>query len=111
MANSYIGIGELDTQVTLQSVSQGHGTRGEITTVYSQVCQPWAKVEANLDETIANDNLEQGRSYRVTLHKADAGSATTRWRVVIDSVTYEVRSIDPIDRMSPFCILTVYSIQ
>lgn len=112
MTNSnLISIGDLDTQVTLQSVAQGHGSRGEITTVYTQYGTPWAKVEANLDETVDNGNLEQGRSYRVTLHKADAAGITTRWRVVIDGTPYEVRSIDPIERLSPFLTLTVYSIQ
>ena len=111
MATNGISIGDLDTQVTLQSVTMGRGPRGEITTTFATCGTPWANVEASIDETVDNDNLEQGRSYRVTIHKADCVGLTTRWRVLIGGTPYEVRSIDPIDRLSPFCTLTVYSIQ
>jgi hypothetical protein len=34
----------------------------------------------------------------------------TRWRVIANGQTFEIRSIDPISRVSPLCQLTLNSL-
>lgn len=99
----------MDTLVTLQKCVITSGSRSETVTTYQDFAEVWAQVERNIDEYVGNDNLEQNESYTLTIYKVS--ELTTRWRVVIGSSTYEIRAIDPIDRMSPFCNLTVYSIK
>ena len=109
MENSKINPGEFDTQVTVMSVTQTIGGEGQKTITSTQYGVVWAKVEPITDEMVADDNYESATSIQVTMHKI--ASLTTRWQLVIDGVTYEIRSVDPIERWSPYCILTARTIE
>jgi len=103
-----INIGELDTLVTIRSYTQTRGSQGELVMNYADHSQVYAKVERRASEFIANTNLDEGRSIELTIYKIAA--LTTRWRAVVDGVTYEIVSIDTISRVSPLCILSLQAI-
>lgn len=103
-----INPGEFDTKVTLQSVTAGKGSQGQRTVSYADYCTPFAKIERDVDEAISDNNLEAGQTVRLTTYKVAA--LTTRWRVLIESKPYEIRSIDPIGRISPYFILSLHAI-
>ena len=108
MATKTINPGEFDTKVKIQSVTAGRGTQGQRTVSYVDHSTPFAKIERGVDETVQDGNLEASQNLTLTGYKIAA--MTTRWRVLVDSKPYEVRSIDPIDRMSPYFILTLHAI-
>lgn len=103
-----INIGELDTLVTIQSCELTIGHQGQKTKVFADKGKVWAKVERNVDETIGESNLEAGQSILLTCYKI--AGLTTRWRVLVEGKPYEIRSIDPVSRVSPLNILTLFAI-
>lgn len=109
MENSKINPGEFDTQVTVMSVAQTIGDQGQKTVTATSFGVVWAKVDPLTDEMVSDDNYESITSIQVTMHKIP--SLTTRWQLVIGGVTYEIRSIDPIERWSPYFILTARTIE
>lgn len=110
MADSVILIGDFDTLVTFQVPLRSNGTRGEVTMTYSDREPIWAKVERGIDEAVNNDNLEQTKNYQVTVYKSEVEGLNTRWRVKIGQDIFEIRGVEPMDRMSLFCTMEVYSI-
>lgn len=103
-----IRIGELDTQVELQKMGQKIGSQGQKSWAIISRSIVWAKVERNVNEAIGDENLEANASLTVTIYKVS--DLSTRWRVVVEDKTYEVRSIDPISRASLFCTLSLSAI-
>ena len=103
-----IRIGELDTQVELQKMGQKIGSQGQKSWAIISRAIVWAKVERNVNEAIGDENLEANASLTVTIYKVS--DLSTRWRVVVEGKTYEVRSIDPISRASLFCTLSLFAI-
>lgn len=104
-----INIGELDTLVIVQSVTQTRGARGENQTTFTEYSKVYAKVEKVTSEMVNDENLEAGRSISLTIYKIPALS--TRWRIVISGTPYEIRSIDTISRISPLCTLSLAAIE
>ena len=109
MQNNRVNPGELDTKITVQAVSQTRGDQGQKSRSFVTYGEVWAKVEPLTDESVSDDNYEAVTSVSVTLYKIPA--LTTRWRLVIGGVPYEIASIDPISRYSAFNILTARTIQ
>ncbi len=109
MEANRINIGELDTMITVVAITQTIGAQGQKKRTTSTYGQVWAKLEPLTDETVSDDNLEAVTSMQVTIYKIP--SLTTRWQLVIDNVSYEIRSIDPISRWSPFCTLSINTIE
>lgn len=107
MADSF-RIGDMDTVVVVQGCEVTRGAEGEKVMVYSEHSRPFAKIERTISEAVSHDNLEEGNTLTLTMYKIH--DMTTRWRVLIDDVPYEITAIDPIARMSAFCELTVTSI-
>ena len=103
-----INIGDLDTLVTIQSVTMSRGTEGENVAVFVEHSKVFAKLERTVSESVNDENLEAGYSILATIYKIPA--LTTRWRVVVDNVPYEILSIDTISRVSPLCTLTLAAI-
>jgi len=101
-------IGELDTLVTVQSCTIGRGDRGQKTYTFTEHSKVWAKVDRVTDEFVGNSNLESSRKLTVTIYKI--ADLTTRWRLLVGGVPYEITSIDSISRFSPLCQLTVGAI-
>lgn len=104
-----IGIGDLDTLVTVQRCEITTGDRGQ--KVYDWQCcrNVYAHVDRTVGEQVADGNLEQGQSLTLTMYKIDGLS--TRWRVLVDGVPYAIEGIDPLGRISPLCEVSVRSIE
>lgn len=103
-----INPGEFDTKVTMQSVTASRGSQGQRIVSHTDYSSPFAKIERDIDESVTDNNLEAGQSIKLTTYKI--AELTTRWRVIVAEKPYEIRSIDPIDRMSPYFILSLHAI-
>ena len=106
---SRFNLGEMDTLVTVRKGVQFTGSQGETKFIYSFYRNVYAKVERNVNETIADTNLEQGDYVQLTIHKIP--ELTTRWQIVLAGRDYEITGIDPISRISPVCVLTIHAIR
>lgn len=102
-------IGDLDTLVRLQRCEVSVGDNGEKVYNWRCVKDVYAKVERSDDETIANANLEEGKTLKLIIWKDAALS--TRWRVIVDGVPYAIEGIDPVSRISPLCVVSARSIE
>lgn len=103
-----LNIGEMDTLVQLVPMTQSKGTQGEKIWTPGTPRSVFAKLEASVDETIGDGNLGADRVVVATIYKVP--DLTTRWRVVASGQTFEIRSVDPISRVSPICQLTLNSL-
>ena len=101
-------IGEMDTIVTVLRNVTTLGDQGQKTRSWEEHSRVWAKVTRRVSEMVDNGNLEDGRSLEVTVYKIPC--LDTRWRVVVDGKPYEIRSVDMVDRVSPVCVLSLFSI-
>ena len=104
-----VNIGDLDTLVRILRPEQSIGSQGETRFTFTENSKVYAKVERNASEFVANTNLEEGRSIELTTYKIPG--LTTRWRVSVEGVTYEITGIDPISRVSPLCILSLQAVE
>ena len=100
-------IGDFDEMVTIQERVVATGDQGQKTYVFRDRSRVWAKVVRRASEMIDNGNLEDGKSLEVHIYKIPG--LDTRWRVVVCGVPYEIRSVDGIDRISPVCVLSLYT--
>ncbi len=101
-------LGELDTLVTIRSCIIGKTDRGAKTYSFPFHSKVWAKVSRSVDEVVANQNLEALHTVTLTMYKIE--EMTTRWQVVLDGKPYEIVSIDPIERMSRLCEVSIRAI-
>lgn len=109
MEENRINIGGLDTMVTVVAVAQTIGNEGQKQITTSTFGKVWAHLDPLDDEAVSDDNLEATTSVAVTIYKIK--NLTTRWQLIIEGVTYRIRSIDPISRWSPFCTLTASTVE
>ena len=109
MENNRVNPGELDTLITVQSVTQTIGERGQKKTTVTKYADVYAKLDRMITEAVDDDNLESGETVDVTMYKIP--TLTTRWRLVISGVPYEITAIDPISRYSAFNVITAKTIQ
>ena len=103
-----LNIGEMDILVQLVPMTQSKGSQGEKIWTPGTPRQAYAKLEASIDEAIGEGNLGADRVVVATIYKVP--ELTTRWRVVANGQTFEIRAIDPISRVSPLCQLTLNSL-
>lgn len=103
-----LNIGEMDTLIQLVPMTQSTGAEGEKVWTAGTPRNVFAKLESSIDETIGDSNLEADRIVVATVYKVP--DLNTRWRVVANGQTFEIRSIDPISRVSPLCQLTLNSL-
>lgn len=103
-----INIGELDTLVTLQKGVVTTGAQGNKRLEFSDHSRVWAKVERNINEMVANNNLEEGNVIELTCYKVK--DLDRNWRVIVDGLPYEITAIDPVSRVSPLNILSLRGI-
>lgn len=103
-----VNIGELDTLVSVCSCVITTGDEGQKQFNYSHFLDVYAKVERNVNETVANTNLEEGDYVQLTIYKIP--QLATCWRIILDGRDYEITGIDPISRISPVCTLSIHSI-
>ena len=103
-----VNIGELDTLVKVRSCVITTGSEGQKQFVFTDFRDVFAKVERNVNEIVANTNLEEGDYVQMTIYKIP--ELTTRWQIVLEGRDYEITGIDPISRVSPVCVLSLHSI-
>ncbi len=105
----YFNIGDMDTIITVQSVTQTIGERGQKKVTVTKYADVYAKVDRRTNERVDDGNLEAGESVEVLMYKIP--ELTSRWRLLIDDVPYEIVSIDPISRISNLNVITARTIQ
>ena len=103
-----LNIGEMDTLIQLVPMTQSTGAEGEKVWTAGTPRNVFAKLESSIDETIGDSNLEADHVVVATIYKVP--DLNTRWRVIANGQTFEIRSIDPISRVSPLCQLTLNSL-
>lgn len=103
-----INIGSLDTLVIVLKGEQSRNSQGAKSFTYTEHSRVFANVDRRIDEQVVTGNLEEGQFISLTVYKI--AELTTRWRVVVEGRTYEITAIDPIERLSPFCILSLHAI-
>ncbi len=107
--DGYFNIGDMDTIITVQSVTQTIGERGQKKVTVTKYADVYAKVDRRINERVDDGNLEAGESVEVLMYKIP--ELTSRWRLLIDDVPYEIVSIDPISRISNLNVITARTIQ
>jgi len=105
----YVNIGELDTLITVQSITQTIGDRGQRKVIATKYADVYAKLDRRVNESVEDGNLESGEVINVTMYKIP--TLTTRWQLLIGGIPYEIVSIDPIDRLSALNVITARTIQ
>ena len=108
MQNERYNPGDLDTRITVLSVTQTRGDQGQKTKAASVYGDVFAQVIPTTDDFVSDDNYEALTTVSVKIYKIPA--LQTQWRLRIDGVEYEITGIDPISRWSPFCVLTARTI-
>lgn len=108
MLRNNINIGELDTLVTVQSCTISKGDVGQKQYAFADHSKVWAKIERDIEEGVENLNLESARSLSATIYKIQGLSS--RWRIIVHGVPYNIVSIDPISRYSPLCVVGLTAI-
>ena len=103
-----INVGEFDTLVTVRRKVILRGDRSQKTYVWEDHSKVWAKIVENVSEMIDNGNLEDGRSLEAYIYKIPG--LDTRWQLIVRGKPYEIRSVDMISRISPVCVLSLFSI-
>lgn len=103
-----INIGELDTLITLFAPAAGIGSEGEKFSTYTEHSQVFARIERNIADQLAFDNYDGRDIAAISIYKIS--TMNTRWQVEISGRRYEVLSIDPVSRVSPFCVVSLQSI-
>lgn len=101
--------GQLDTLITVLAVTQSRGAQGQKQTTTSVYSQVYAHLEPETNEMVSDDNLEASTTMAVTIYGIP--EMTTRWKLVIKGVTYEIVSIDRQDRLSHYYTLSVKTIE
>ena len=107
MAENY-QIGDFDTLVTIRRKTITTGDQGQKTYTWAEHSKVWAKVVRRIAEMVDYGNLEDGNSLEVHIYKIPG--LDTRWQVVVDGKPYEIRSVDMVSRISPVCVLSLFSI-
>lgn len=100
-------IGEFDERVVIQRPVSVRGDQGQKTRTWETHSCVWARVIRDVSRMIDNGNLEDGRSIECHIYKIPG--LDTRWRVVVDGVPCDIRSIDMGGRLSPVCVLSLYT--
>lgn len=100
--------GDLDTLITVQAFSQVRGSQGQKSKTYTTYRKVWAQVTPATSEAVSDGNYEATTTVTVTLYKIT--ELTTRWRLIINGVSYEITSIDTLSRWSPYCVITARTI-
>lgn len=103
-----LNIGEMDTLIQLVPMVQSSGAEGEKVWTPGAPRSVFAKLDSSVDETIGDGNLEADHVVVATIYKVP--DLNTRWRVIANGQSFEIRSIDPVSRVSPLCQLTLNSL-
>jgi len=106
---AYFNTGDLDTLVTIQQCVISYGKDGSKKYTFSNFRDVYANVDRRVSEQVSIGNLEDSDYINLTIYKIP--ELTTRWRVTISGQAYEITGIDLIDRLSPFCTLSLHALE
>lgn len=101
-------VGKFDTLVTLLRPEQHIGQAGDNSYVYRRHSDVFAGISRDFAETVVDTNYDAADYVTLTMWKV--ASLTLRWRVVIRGITYEITAMDPGERTSPHCVLTLHAL-
>lgn len=104
-----INIGSFDEVVELLRCETTKDERGAKVETYTLASHRLAHVDLSSSETDADYNVYSERSITVTMYKVKGIS--TRWRLRWRGRQYNIQSVQPVDRMSPFTIVTAEEVQ
>ena len=99
MADS-VNIGRFDERITLLACETSIGARGEKVESYHPVKDTLALIEPATSESDAANNIYSGHSIYATMYRVPG--MDTRWRILWQGKQYNIKTIDPIERISPF---------
>ena len=99
-----VNIGSFDEVVELLECVTTKDERGAKVESFQLAARRVAHVEISSAETDSDYNVVSERSITVTMYKVCG--IDTRWRIRWRGRQYGIKSVQPVDRMSPFTILT-----
>lgn len=103
-----VNIGTFDEVVYLYTCETSKDARGAKVESYQCAGQRLARVDLSSSETDADYNVFSERSITVTMYKVCGIS--TRWRLGWRGHYYNIQSVQPVDRMSPFTVVTAQEV-
>lgn len=98
-------IGTFEEKLELWKLTQTRGTDGEKIESFSKAATVYGDVSWLTSESVEDGNQAAKRSATVTMYKRT--DIDTRWQIKWGSVTFEISSISPDERLSPFTEITV----
>lgn len=87
-------LGSLASKVTLQSPTSSADTTGQLSYSYSSEGMHWAHVEQAGSSATWADGIDQLNTYSVVMHYDPSLSITKGWRILHDSKTLEVQTVN-----------------
>lgn len=94
-----VNIGKFEEIILLLACETTTDDNGEKVETYHPVKRTLAHVEPATSESDASNNIYSGHSINVTLYRVPG--MDTRWRIVWKGKGYNIKTIDPIERISP----------
>lgn len=104
-----VNVGEFDSIVSLYSVVEGRGSKGQKTEEWKHEGDIYASVKPLVTEQAYDYNQEQREVLEVTCWK-DA-RITTRWRIEYGDSLYDIVEIDPGNRIDLHMQITVRRVE
>ncbi|MCQ2137885.1 MAG: phage head closure protein [Bacteroidales bacterium] len=98
-----IDIGQMYERVTLQRCVVTAGAEGEKIETFEDVEEISAAVSVIAQESVDDGNVAQEEQIDVTIYRRPMDSS---WRLKWCGKSYNIRTITPVGRMSPFIRLT-----
>lgn len=108
MANDKINIGEFWNYIDVYECVQSKDSKGAKTETWNLKAHVHARVEPMMTEVDTYDNLAERESLMLTVYRIK--EMTTRWRVKWNDKFYDIKSITPVSKISPFVHLTAEEI-
>lgn len=105
---AFINIGDLDTLVSIKRCVITYGKDNAKKYSFSHFRDVYAMVDRHKDERVSIGNLEEGDFIALTIYKIP--ELDTSWQVEIQGQSYEITGIDMLERISPFCTLTLHAV-
>lgn len=98
-------IGAFEDKLELYTLTQTRGSEGEKIESFSLMATVYGNVSVSTTESVESDNQAAKMSATITIYKRT--DITTRWQIKWGSVVFEITSIVPDERLSPFMQISV----
>lgn len=104
----YVNTGNLDTLVTINRCVISYGKDNAKKYSFVHFRDVYAMVDRHMSEQVSIGNLEEGDFISLTIYKIP--ELDTTWQVVMGGQAYEITGVDMLERISPFCVLTLHAV-